>query len=116
MVWNVQTGGKVMAEDTRLPQLSVKPYVQYGVGLQKSWGDRFTAHVQTMLRNGGRTGIVLSVGFRWTLGKKQDTKTQVRTNTVNKTVSQPKQVIKKLYNTVPDYTTKTSTSAKIENI
>ena len=116
MVWNVQTGGKVMAEDTRLPQLSVKPYVQYGVGLQKSWGDRFTAHAQTMLRNGGRTGIVLSVGFRWTLGKKQDTKTQVRANTVNKTVSQPKQVIKKLYNTVPDYTTKTSTSAKIENI
>ena len=59
----------VMAQDVRLPQLSVKPYVEYGVGVQKSWGQRFTAFFQTMIRNVGRTGIVLTAGFRWTLGK-----------------------------------------------
>lgn len=69
MVWNIMGQKNVMANDVRLPQLSVKPYVQYGVGVQKSWADRFTAFAQTMIRNGGRNGIVLSLGFRWTLGK-----------------------------------------------
>ena len=59
----------VMANDVRLPQLSVKPYVEYGVGLQKTWGDRFTGYFQSMVRNGGRTGVALSMGFRWALGK-----------------------------------------------
>ena len=49
--------------------MSIKPYVEYGVGVQKSWGQRFTAFFQTMIRNVGRTGIVLTAGFRWTLGK-----------------------------------------------
>ncbi len=45
----------------------MKPYVEYGVGVQKNWKDRFTAFGQAMLRNGGRTGIALSGGFRWAL-------------------------------------------------
>ena len=78
MMWNIMGRTKFKAADSRLPELSVKPYVQYGVGLQKSWSDRFTAFFQTMLRNGGRTGIVLEGGFRWTFGK--DTKEVVKTN------------------------------------
>lgn len=69
MVWNIMGQKNVMANDVRLPQLSVKPYIQYGVGVQKSWSNRFTAFFQTMIRNGGRNGIVLQVGFRWALGK-----------------------------------------------
>ena len=69
MVWSIMDKTDVMAQDVRLPQLSVKPYVEYGVGVQKSWGERFTAFFQTMIRNGGRTGIVLTAGFRWALGK-----------------------------------------------
>ena len=69
MVWSIMDRTDVMAQDVRLPQLSVKPYVEYGVGVQKSWGERFTAFFQTMIRNGGRTGIVLTAGFRWALGK-----------------------------------------------
>ena len=69
MVWSIMDKTNVMAQDVRLPQLSVKPYVEYGVGVQKSWGQRFTAFFQTMIRNVGRTGIVLTAGFRWTLGK-----------------------------------------------
>ena len=69
MVWSIMDKTYVMANDVRLPQLSVKPYVEYGVGVQKSWGERFTAFFQTMIRNGGRTGVALTAGFRWALGK-----------------------------------------------
>ena len=69
MVWNIMGKTNFAAQDTTLPSLSVKPYVQYGVGVQKSWGDRFTAFFQTMVRNGGRNGIVLQGGFRWAIGK-----------------------------------------------
>lgn len=69
MIWNIMGKTDFTANETRLPDLSVKPYVQYGVGVQKSWGERFNAFFQTVLRNGGRTGVVLQGGFRWTLGK-----------------------------------------------
>lgn len=68
MVWNVMNENKVTANDVRLPEMGMKPYVEYGVGVQKNWKDRFTAFGQAMLRNGGRTGIALSGGFRWALG------------------------------------------------
>lgn len=54
-----------------LPSMSVDPYVQYGLGLQKRWGDRFTGFGQAMIRNGGRNGIALQFGFRWALGKSE---------------------------------------------
>lgn len=69
MVWNIMDKTKFMANDVRLPQLSVKPYVQYGVGVQKTWGDKFTGFVQSMIRNGGRDGIAFQAGLRWTFGK-----------------------------------------------
>jgi len=72
MAWSIMGSTDVMANDVRLPQLSVKPYVQYGVGLQKGWGERFTGFFQTMIRNGGRSGIILTGGFRWTVGKKPE--------------------------------------------
>lgn len=73
MMWNIMGKTDFTANQTQLPNMSVKPYVQYGAGVQKSWGKRFTAFFQTMLRNGGRTGVVLQAGFRWTLGKEQKT-------------------------------------------
>ena len=67
MVWNVFMGrNQVTANNVVLPKLSEKAFIQYGVGLQKTWADRFTGFVQAMVRNGGRNGVVLSVGFRWT--------------------------------------------------
>ena len=88
MVWNIYAGGNhVTAAQTRLPQLSVKPYVQYGIGIQKSWADKFTAFAQTMLRNGGRTGIVLQAGFRWNFGKKsENTKVDSRNKSSKKVI------------------------------
>ena len=71
MVWNIYAGGNhVTAANSKLPQLSVKPYVQYGVGIQKSWADRFTGFFEAMVRNSGRTGVSLQAGFRWNIGDK----------------------------------------------
>lgn len=80
MVWNVMDKTNVKANDVKLPQLSVKPYVQYGVGVQKSWGERFTGFFQTFIRNGGRTGVGLQLGFRWNVGGK-NSNTNVNGNT-----------------------------------
>jgi len=69
MVWNVMNENKVTANNVRLPEMSMKPYVEYGLGLQRNWKDKFTAFGQAMIRNGGRNGIALTAGFRWSLGK-----------------------------------------------
>lgn len=69
MVWNLLDDTRFMANNVSLPDLSVKPYVQYGIGVQKRWGERFTGFFQTMIRNGGRNGVALTAGFRWAIGK-----------------------------------------------
>ena len=69
MVWNLLDDSKVYANDIRLPEMSIKPYVQYGVGLQKRFKDRFLAFGQAMIHNGGRNGISFSFGLRWKVGK-----------------------------------------------
>jgi hypothetical protein len=50
--------------------LSVKPYVRYGIGVRKTWGERFTGFLQCYFTNGGRNGVGLQTGFKWTIGKK----------------------------------------------
>ena len=72
MVWNVLNSSKVRANDVILPKMSVDPYVEYGVGLQRDWKDRFTGFAQAMVRNGGRNGVALTFGFRWAIGKGDD--------------------------------------------
>ena len=67
MVWNVMDRARFKANDVTLPNMSVDPYFQYGLGVQKRIGDRFTGFGQAMLRNGGRNGIALQFGFRWTI-------------------------------------------------
>ncbi len=54
--------------------MHIKPYVQYGVGVQKNFGDNFTGFAQAMLHNGGRNGIALTGGFRWIVGNKSPKK------------------------------------------
>ena len=76
MVWNIMDQSKFSANDVSLPELSVKPYIQYGVGLQRRWGDRFTGYGQALIRNGGRNGIAFQLGFRWAFGKDTGKKIQ----------------------------------------
>ena len=69
MVWNLLDKSRVSANDVRLPEMSIKPYIQYGVGVQKRFKDRYMAFGQAMIQNGGRNGISLTAGFRWAIGK-----------------------------------------------
>ena len=93
MVWNIMNKNKVMANDVRLPQVSVKPYVEYGVGVQRSWKDRFTAYFQAMVRNGGRNGIAFTAGFRWLFGDGGKSKSKA-----NKPQEPPKKTVIKEFN------------------
>jgi len=65
MVWNIIDKTKFMANDVYLPELSISPFVKYGFGLRKVWGEHFTGFIQAYLTNGGRNGIGLQVGGRY---------------------------------------------------
>lgn len=64
MAWNLIDNAQFKANDITLTNLSVKPYVQYGLGIQKRWGERITGFLEGMIRNGGRNGIALLFGLR----------------------------------------------------
>jgi len=86
MVWNVLNNSHVKANSVTLPQMSVKPYIQYGIGLQKTVKDNFVAYGQAMVQNGGRNGISLTAGFRWAIGKNHKPIEKVQNNSSDKKV------------------------------
>ncbi len=71
VVWNVMDKTQFKASDATLPELSVKPFVKYGIGIRKTWGERLTGFFQTFFTSGGRNGVGLQAGVRWTLGSSQ---------------------------------------------
>ena len=64
MVWNIIDKTEFKANDVSLPNLSVKPFVAYGLGVRKLWGERFTGFIQALILNGGRNGVALQAGVR----------------------------------------------------
>lgn len=72
MIWNILDDTKVKAEEVSLPETTVKPYFEYGIGVQKTIGEKFTGFGQAMFRAGGRKGVAFTLGFRWTLGDLKD--------------------------------------------
>lgn len=109
MVWNVFDQNKVTANSVRLPEMGMKPYVEYGFGIQRNWKDKFTAFGQTMIRNGGRNGIALTAGFRWALGH------NTHDHGVNEKVQAPatKKVVKQIDK---QKTTRSATKAIIKSL
>lgn len=69
MVWNIMDKTQFQANNVSLPELSIKPFVKYGVGVRKTWGERCVGFLQAYFTNGGRNGVGLQAGFRFTLGK-----------------------------------------------
>ena len=69
MIWNLMGETDATANNHKLPEMSIKPYVQYGVGIQRKIQDKCSAYAQAMIQNGGRNGISLTAGFKWALGK-----------------------------------------------
>ena len=45
--------------------MSIKPYIQYGIGIQKVIKDNFMAFGLAMIQNGGRSGFGLNFELRW---------------------------------------------------
>ena len=48
VVWNIMDRTHFQANNVALPNLSIDPFVKYGVGVRKSWGERFTGFFQTI--------------------------------------------------------------------
>ena len=67
--FNLGDEAKVKAGNVDIPEMSVKSYVEYGLGMQKRWGNRFTGFGQVQARNIGRNGVGLNLGLRWTFGR-----------------------------------------------
>ena len=78
-VYNIMDRTRFHANDISLPNFSINPFVRYGVGVRKTWGDRLTGHFQTYFTNGGRNGVGLSAGFRWAIGKNSSGETKGQT-------------------------------------
>ena len=68
-VMNIMDKTHFKANDVSLPEMSVKPYAKYGVGVRKTWGQKFTGFLQAFVTSDGRNGVGLQFGFRWKLGK-----------------------------------------------
>ncbi len=74
VVWNLMDKTQFQASDATLPELSVKPFVKYGIGVRKTWGERLTGFFQTFFTGGGRNGVGFQAGVRWTLGNNSEPK------------------------------------------
>ena len=67
IVWNLFDKTDFIASDATLPELSVKPFFKYGLGLRKLCGERFAGYGQTYFTSGGRNGVGFQFGGRWTI-------------------------------------------------
>lgn len=69
MTWMTMDGGSFWADSAVFDRYTIKPFVEYGIGVQKHHGERSTGYLQAMVRNGGRTGVALTGGFRYAIGE-----------------------------------------------
>ena len=57
------------ANGVSMPRFSINPYVRYGIGVRKVWGERLTGFLQMYFMNCGRSGMAMMGGMRYALGK-----------------------------------------------
>ena len=57
------------ANTIELPQMSIDPYVEYGLGIQRRWNENCQAFGQATVRNGGRNGVAVLLGMKCKVGK-----------------------------------------------
>lgn len=69
IICNFNNNSHYVANDVVLPSMSVNPYVEYGIGLQRRWADKYSGFAQVTVRSGGRRGAAILFGFRCMLGK-----------------------------------------------
>lgn len=72
---NEQVGGR--AGNVDLASVEMKHgYIQYGVGVTKTWKDRLNSFFQIVFRNGGRTGVGFQLGLNYTFDWLNPSKTK----------------------------------------
>lgn len=64
-VWTLGDKTDFSAGGIELPDMSVRPYAEYGAGLQRRWNKNLTGFAQVMFRSGGREGVALGAGLRY---------------------------------------------------
>ena len=52
-----------------MPSFSLNPYIKYGFGARKIWGERFSGFAQMYFMNCGRSGLAMTGGLQYALGK-----------------------------------------------
>lgn len=62
---NDQVGGRAGNVDLASVKME-HGYIQYGVGVTKTWKDRLNSFFQIVFRNGGRTGVGFQLGLNYT--------------------------------------------------
>ena len=67
--WNLLDKTKVYANDVSLPEMSIDPYIKYGIGIRKMQGEYFTGFAQTYFTHGGRNGVGFQFGLAWVIGE-----------------------------------------------
>ncbi len=125
-VYNVMGQTQIRVADlygnnVQLPALSIKPYAEYGLGIQKLWNDKYTGFMQAMARSGGRNGISFTMGFRIALGDDDKKIEEVKFDKNIKTVSNKTIINNKTEKFVKDKepnnvlpTVKITSTAKVE--
>lgn len=64
-VHDVMGKTKFRANGMHLPSMGIRPYVEYSIGTQYLWSDAYTIYGQIIGRNGGRNGMEVNLGLRW---------------------------------------------------
>lgn len=62
---NDQVGGRAGNVDLASVKME-HGYIQYGLGVTKTWKDRLNSFFQIVFRNGGRTGVGFQLGLNYT--------------------------------------------------
>lgn len=56
------------ANRVKLPEMSIKHYVKYGMGLRQTWDNGLIGYIQAYMTNGGRNSVSIQCGLRWDFG------------------------------------------------
>lgn len=65
MIWDYIDGGEVKANDVALPEVSAKPYAEYGFGFEKSFTPSFVGFGEIVRHDGGREGWAGNFGLKY---------------------------------------------------
>ena len=72
---NDQVGGRAGNVDLASVKME-HGYIQYGLGVTKTWKDRLNSFFQIVFRNGGRTGVGFQLGLNYTFDWLNSSKTK----------------------------------------